>query len=178
MWSHFSCVWLFATLRTIACKVSLSMGFSRVAMPSSRGSSWFRDSGIQETCASYTACIGRRFLSHSVTWEACAGQRKNSPLLLASLRVCRKLANNLIRVCLLTLLTWLTWESWDSDHQKFSCKWCCKYRCQILSTSRGIFCVQWQTPSPWVFKAIVALLPYSPWDAQYERDLTRNMLRK
>ena len=29
MLSHFSCVQLFATLRTVACQASLSMGFSR-----------------------------------------------------------------------------------------------------------------------------------------------------
>ena len=41
--SHLSCVWLFATLGTVAHQAPLSMGFSRqeywVAMPSSRGSS-------------------------------------------------------------------------------------------------------------------------------------------
>ena len=31
MLSHFSCVQLFATLRTVACQASLSMGFSRQA---------------------------------------------------------------------------------------------------------------------------------------------------
>ena len=43
--SYFSCVWLFATLWTIACQASLSKGLSKqeywsgLAMPSSRGSS-------------------------------------------------------------------------------------------------------------------------------------------
>ena len=46
---HFSCVWLCATLWTVACQAPLSMGFSRarilewVAVPSSRGSSQPRD---------------------------------------------------------------------------------------------------------------------------------------
>ena len=44
--SHFSCVWLCATLWTVARQAPVSMGIlqvrtlARVAMPSSRGSSW------------------------------------------------------------------------------------------------------------------------------------------
>ena len=69
--SCFSCVWLFATLWTIAhqtplspwtaaCQAPLSMGFLRkkilewVAMPSSKGSSW--------THIFYVSWIGRRVL--------------------------------------------------------------------------------------------------------------------
>ena len=59
--SHFSHVWLFATLWTIAHQAPLSMGILQatilewVAIPSSRGSSWSRD----RTHASYVSCIGR-----------------------------------------------------------------------------------------------------------------------
>ena len=57
---HFSCLWLFATPWTVAHQAPLSMGFSRAATPSSRGSAWFRD-GIQ---VSYISCIGRWSLCH------------------------------------------------------------------------------------------------------------------
>ena len=59
--SHFSHVWLFATLWTVARQVSPSMRFSRprilewVAMPSSRGSSPPRN----WTCLSYVSSTGR-----------------------------------------------------------------------------------------------------------------------
>ena len=49
MLSHFSHVWLFAIIWTVACQAPLSMGFCRqecwkwVAMNSSRGSFWSRD---------------------------------------------------------------------------------------------------------------------------------------
>ena len=63
MLSHFSHVWLFVTLWTVACQASLSTGISRpehwggeVVMPSSRGTSWFRD----WTHIFYVSCIGRR----------------------------------------------------------------------------------------------------------------------
>ena len=45
--SHFSRVWLFATLLTVACQVPLSMGFSKLewaAMPPSRG--FFQSQGL------------------------------------------------------------------------------------------------------------------------------------
>ena len=72
--SHFSLVWLFATLWTVTHEVLLSIGFSRqqnewVAMPSSRGSSWLRD----QTHVSCVFCTGRQILYHWATWEA---QRK------------------------------------------------------------------------------------------------------
>ena len=47
MLSHFSHIWLFATLWTVACQASLSLGLLRVlewvTMPFSRGTSWPRD---------------------------------------------------------------------------------------------------------------------------------------
>ena len=64
--SHFSHVWLFATLWTVACQASLSIGIlqakilEQVTMPSSRGSSWPRD----ESHVSYVSCIGRWVLYH------------------------------------------------------------------------------------------------------------------
>ena len=67
MLSHFSCVWLFATLWTV-CSLpgSLVHGLLQarimewVAMPSSRGSSEPRD----QTCNPYVSCIGRWVLHH------------------------------------------------------------------------------------------------------------------
>ena len=56
----YSCVWLFATLWTIACQAPLSMGFSRprilewVGISSSRGSSQPRD-WTQVSCISFSA---------------------------------------------------------------------------------------------------------------------------
>ena len=44
-----------------------------VAMPSSRGSSWSRD----QTCDSYTSCIGRQILYYCATWEAQGSGRIN-----------------------------------------------------------------------------------------------------
>ena len=48
--SHFSCVWLFAILWTVACQAPLFMEFSKQEhwswlpfIPFSRGSSWYRD---------------------------------------------------------------------------------------------------------------------------------------
>ena len=58
MLSHFSCVWLFVTLWTVAHQAPLSMEFSRqewVAVPSSRGSSRPRD----QTLVSGICCTGR-----------------------------------------------------------------------------------------------------------------------
>ena len=63
--SHFSCVWLFVTLWTIACQAVLEVcGILQarilewVAMPFSRGSSQYRD----QTWDSYVSYIGRQFL--------------------------------------------------------------------------------------------------------------------
>ena len=59
--SRFSCIWLCATLWTVARQAPLSMGILQarilewVAMPYSRGSSWPRD----QTHVSYISCIGR-----------------------------------------------------------------------------------------------------------------------
>ena len=70
--NRFSHVWLFATLRTVAHHVPLSMGFSRprilewVAMPSSRVSSQPRD----RTCVSYVSCIAGWILYHWATRES------------------------------------------------------------------------------------------------------------
>jgi len=65
-----SCVWLFATLWTVAHQAPLSMGFSRqeycrVAISSYRVSSpprdWTHDSG--------NSCVDRQVLYHCTTWE-------------------------------------------------------------------------------------------------------------
>ena len=66
MLSHFSHVWLFVTLWTVACQAPLSMGFSQerilkwMSMPSSRGSSLLRN----WTWVSYVSCIGTWVLYH------------------------------------------------------------------------------------------------------------------
>ena len=66
--SHFSHVWLFATLWTVTHEVLLSIGFSRqenewVAMPSSKGSSWPRNwSGL--------SCIAGGFFTNWAIREA------------------------------------------------------------------------------------------------------------
>ena len=70
--SHFSHVWLFATLWTVAHQAPLSMRIFQarilewVAMPSSRGPSRPRD----QTYASYVSCAAGRFFTTSATWEA------------------------------------------------------------------------------------------------------------
>ena len=64
--SHFSCVWLYATLWTVARQAPLSMGILQVrildwvTMPYSRGSSWPRD----QIHVSYISCIARWVLYH------------------------------------------------------------------------------------------------------------------
>ena len=64
--SHFSCVWLFATLWTVACQAPLSTAFCRqeywsgLPVSSSRGSSWSRDG----THVFHVSCIGRCILYH------------------------------------------------------------------------------------------------------------------
>ena len=64
MLSHFSHVWLFATLCITAHQAPLPVGFSRqeywVAMPSSRGSSRPKD----QTQVSYVSCIDEEVLYH------------------------------------------------------------------------------------------------------------------
>ena len=61
-----SCVWLFATLWTVACQAPLSMRFCRqeywsgLPVPSSRGSSRSR----HESHVFYVSCIGRCILYH------------------------------------------------------------------------------------------------------------------
>ena len=67
--SRFSCVWLFATLRTIGSFVHGILQariLEWVAMPSSRGSSSFRNL----TPVSCVSCIASRFLTQWTTWEA------------------------------------------------------------------------------------------------------------
>ena len=69
MLSRFSCVWLCATLWTVACRPPLSKGFSRqdywsgLPVPSSRRSSQLRD----RTHA--TLALARRFFTNRVTCE-------------------------------------------------------------------------------------------------------------
>ena len=63
--SRFSCVRLFATLWTVACRLLRPWGSpgknaEGLAMPSSRGPSWPRD----QTCVSYVSFIGRWVLYH------------------------------------------------------------------------------------------------------------------
>ena len=64
--SCFSCVWLYATLWTVARQAPLSMGILQarildwVAMPYSRGSSWCRD----QIHVSYISCTARWVLYH------------------------------------------------------------------------------------------------------------------
>ena len=62
MLSHFSHVWLFASLWTVAHQASPSMRFSSQEYWSGlpRGSFWCRD----QTCVSYVSCIGRWVLYH------------------------------------------------------------------------------------------------------------------
>ena len=69
--SHFSHVWLFANLWTIAHQAPLVHGILQagilewVAMPSSRRCSWPKD----WTRTSYVSCIGRQVLYHWVNWR-------------------------------------------------------------------------------------------------------------
>ena len=69
--SYFSHGQLFATLWTVACQAPSSMGFSskkleRIAVLSSRGSSWCRD----QTQVSCISCTASEFFTHWHTWEA------------------------------------------------------------------------------------------------------------
>ena len=65
----FSHVWPFDTLWTVACQAPLPMEIfqarilERVAMPSSRGSSWPRD-------RTWVSCITGGLFTHWATWEA------------------------------------------------------------------------------------------------------------
>ena len=69
---HFSHILLFATLWTVTCQASVSMGILQagilewVVMPSSRWSSQARD----WTHVFYVSCISGRFFTHWATWEA------------------------------------------------------------------------------------------------------------
>ena len=73
MLSHFSCVWLFATLWTIATKAPLFMGLSRQEYWSELPCSSPRDlpnPGI-ELVSLNVSCIGKQiFFTTSTTWEA------------------------------------------------------------------------------------------------------------
>ena len=66
MLSHYSQVWLFVTLWTVAHQAPLSLGFSRqeywsgLPCPPSKGSSQPRD----WTCISYVSCTGKQVLYH------------------------------------------------------------------------------------------------------------------
>ena len=70
--SRFSCVRLFATLRTIACQALLSMGFSRqeywngLSCPPPGD---LPNSGIEPMSLTSSALVGR-FFTTSTTWEA------------------------------------------------------------------------------------------------------------
>ena len=87
MLSHFSRVWLCATLWTICSPPGSSVhGVLQarilvwVAMPGSRGSSQLRD----QTHVSYISCIGRWVFTTSTTWKAHGGSGftyKSSPVL-------------------------------------------------------------------------------------------------
>ena len=56
-----SCVLLFVTSWTVACKAPLSMKFSR--------QEYWRRLPFP-TCISYVSCFGRQILCHCTTWEA------------------------------------------------------------------------------------------------------------
>ena len=72
LWSHFSRVWLFVTLLTIACQSPLSMGFSRQeywsGFPCSPPGD-FPDPRTEPTSLTSPALKGG-FLTTSATWEA------------------------------------------------------------------------------------------------------------
>ena len=74
MLSHFTCVWLFATLWTITCQVPLSMGFSRTLQEYCSGLPCpppedLSNPGIEPTSLTSPALAGE-FLTTSTTWEA------------------------------------------------------------------------------------------------------------
>ena len=64
--SHFSHVWLLATLWTVACYVSISMGLSRQEYWSGLPFSSSKGSSIPRVwvCVSFVSCIGRQVLHH------------------------------------------------------------------------------------------------------------------
>ena len=73
MLSHFSRVWLCATLWTIACQAPLPMGFSRQEFWSELPcllSGDLPEPGIEPTSPTSPAVAGR-FFPASTTWEAC-----------------------------------------------------------------------------------------------------------
>ena len=68
--SHFSCVWLFATLWAVAHQAPLSMGFSRQEYWSGLPCpppGFLHNPGIKTT--SLVSSIGRQILYHWATWE-------------------------------------------------------------------------------------------------------------
>ena len=80
--SHFSHVWLFATLWTVACQAPLSMEILQarilecVAITSSRESSQPRD----WASLSYVSCIGRQALYHSLFFfDWCSSNSEDCP---------------------------------------------------------------------------------------------------
>ena len=69
MLNHFSCVWFFATLWTIACQAPLSMGFSRQeywsALPCP-SPGHLPDPGIEPV----SPALASEFFTTSATWES------------------------------------------------------------------------------------------------------------
>ena len=71
MWSHFSRVWLFAILWTVAWQALLSMGFSRQEYWSGLPFPPPRDLPDRDwTCVSYFPALAGRFFTTNTTWEA------------------------------------------------------------------------------------------------------------
>ena len=75
--SCFSCVWLFATLRTVACQAPLSMGLSRQeywsALPCPPPGD-LSDLGVEPSSIMSPALSGRFFTTRT-TWEACLAHK-------------------------------------------------------------------------------------------------------
>ena len=72
VWSHFSCVWLFVTLGTVACQAPLSMGFSRQESCSGLPCSPLGDlpnPGTEPTSL-MSPVLADGFFTTSATWEA------------------------------------------------------------------------------------------------------------
>ena len=77
----------------------------RVAMPSSRGSSWPRD----QTCFFYISCIGRQTLYHCTIWEALVlGIKSKLEMMWSIQEVVHRLYANT------THFIWKTWLSRNS----------------------------------------------------------------
>ena len=102
--SCFSCVWLFATLWTVACQGPLSIWILQarilewVAMSSSRGSSQLRD----QTHVSWGSCIAGRFLTT---------EPPGKPLLLQGIFPTQGLNPGLLRCRQILYTIWSTRES-------------------------------------------------------------------